>query len=71
MFDSEARSGTNLRCVEETDRLVRTVGPHLTRVMRHGTAKQVPVDGLEDESCVSVVAQAERKGQKHKNRAGF
>ncbi|XP_038130164.1 mitogen-activated protein kinase kinase kinase 14-like isoform X2 [Cyprinodon tularosa] len=46
-------------CEEETDSLVRAIGPHLSHVMEHGTAKHVITDGLEGIPCVSIVAQAE------------
>ncbi|XP_013870279.1 mitogen-activated protein kinase kinase kinase 14 [Austrofundulus limnaeus] len=64
MFGSNTRfcsGGYNIspRPEEGTDQLVQTIGPNLTRVMSVGTAKQVLMDGLEDESCLSVVAQAE------------
>ncbi|XP_035997955.1 mitogen-activated protein kinase kinase kinase 14 [Fundulus heteroclitus] len=48
-------------CEEETDSLVQAIGPHLTHVMQHGTAKHVIKDGLEGIPCVSIVAQAERE----------
>ncbi|XP_024859025.1 uncharacterized protein LOC112450033 [Kryptolebias marmoratus] len=62
VFDSSARLFVSLRREEEEKEvLVRTIGPHLTRVMQRGTATQALLDGLEDESCVSIVAQAERE----------
>ncbi|KAM6896945.1 mitogen-activated protein kinase kinase kinase 14 [Xenentodon cancila] len=48
-------------CEEETDSLVQVMAPHMSRVMQHGTAKHVVKEGLEDNPCVSIVAQAERE----------
>ncbi|KAM4715361.1 mitogen-activated protein kinase kinase kinase 14 isoform 2-T2 [Anableps anableps] len=48
-------------CEEETYSLVQAIGPHLTHVMQHGTAKHVITNGLEGIPCVSIVAQAERE----------
>lgn len=46
---------------KDTDSLVQAIGPHLTHVMQHGTAKHVITDDLERLPCVSIVAQAESK----------
>ncbi|XP_072230077.1 uncharacterized protein [Leuresthes tenuis] len=46
---------------EATDPLVKAIAPHLSRVMQHGTAKQVVTEGPEEDPCVSIVAQAERE----------
>lgn len=51
-------------CEEEKDSLVQAIGPHLSRVMQRGTAKHVVTRGREvseENPCVSIVAQAERK----------
>lgn len=48
-------------CEEDKDSLVQAIAPHLTRVMQHGTAKQVVREGPEEDPCVSIVAQAERE----------
>lgn len=48
-------------CEEEAESLVQAIGPHLTRVMQHGTAKHLITNGLEGIPCVSIVAQAESK----------
>lgn len=45
----------------DEDSLVRVIAPHLSRALRHGTAKQVEAEGAEDQPCLSIVAQAERK----------
>uniref|UniRef100_A0A3P9NT65 Mitogen-activated protein kinase kinase kinase 14b n=1 Tax=Poecilia reticulata TaxID=8081 RepID=A0A3P9NT65_POERE len=48
-------------CEEEAESLVQAIGPHLTRVMQHGTAKHVITNDLEGIPRVSIVAQAERE----------
>nr|XP_008296491.1 PREDICTED: uncharacterized protein LOC103369530 [Stegastes partitus] len=48
-------------CEEEKDSLVQAIAPHLSRVMQLGTAKQVVLEGHEENPCVSIVAQAERE----------
>lgn len=55
-------------CAEEPDPLVQDIAPHLSRAMQQGTAKHVVREGGEDRTCLSIVAQAERKAalQKHK-----
>lgn len=54
-------------CEEERDPLVQDNAPHLSRVMRHGTAKHVVREGDEDRNCLSIVAQAERKAALQKS----
>lgn len=45
---------------EEKDTLVQAIGPHLSRVMQLGTAKQVhAAEEHDEEASVSIVAQAE------------
>lgn len=46
---------------EDEDSPVRVFAPHLSRALRHGTAKHVEAEGAEDQPCLSIVAQAERK----------
>ncbi|XP_028286870.1 MAP3K epsilon protein kinase 1 isoform X2 [Parambassis ranga] len=51
-------------CEEEKDSLVQAIAPHLTHVMRHGTAKHVATEGhkaSKENAFVSIVAQAERE----------
>lgn len=55
-MDNSSRGGE-----EEADPLVQDFAPHMSRAMQHGTAKHVVRDGDEDRSCLSIVAQAERK----------
>lgn len=54
-------------CEEEADPLVQDIAPHLSRAMRHGTAKHVVREGDEDRDCLSIVAQAERKAALRKD----
>ncbi|KAM9425811.1 mitogen-activated protein kinase kinase kinase 14 [Pholidichthys leucotaenia] len=53
------KEDTSQGCEEEKDSLAQAIAPHLNRVMQHGTAKLVVTEMSQENSCVSIVAQAE------------